>query len=96
MSERAGQGPGRPDSEIGGAEKGAPGAWKTYIQVMTLRPTALERAFTLAKSGDCAGPGEVKAILKQEGFSADQVSGPSLMRQLRALCVAARQANAEA
>ncbi len=58
---------------------------------MTLRPTALERAFALAKSGECAGPGEVKTMLKQEGFSAEQISGPSLMRQLRALCVAARQ-----
>lgn len=62
---------------------------------MTLRPTALERAFALAKSGDCAGPGEIKAALKSEGFSVDQISGPTLMRQLRALCAEARQEGAE-
>ena len=62
---------------------------------MTLRPTALERAFALAQSGDCAGPGEIKAQLKQEGFSVDQVSGPTLMRQLRALCAKARERAAE-
>lgn len=62
---------------------------------MTLRPTPLERAFALARSGECAGPGEVKAALKQEGFSIDQVSGPTLMRQLRALCAEARQGNVE-
>ncbi len=55
-------------------------------------PTTLERAFVLARSGTCAGVGEIRLALKRERF--DQVeahlAGFSINRQLRALCVAAR------
>lgn len=55
-------------------------------------PTTLERAFTLARSGDFVTVEEIRAQLKRERF--DQVeahlTGPSITRQLRALCDAAR------
>lgn len=56
-------------------------------------PTTLERAFDLARSGTCAGVGEIRLALKRERF--DQVeghlAGHSINRQLRALCEAARR-----
>lgn len=58
---------------------------------MTSRPTVLERAFTLARSGDYAGVAEIKAQLKTEGYALHQLEGPSLMRQLRELCGTARR-----
>jgi hypothetical protein len=55
-------------------------------------PTTIERAFTLARSGTCASVAEIRSRLKSERF--DQVeahlAGPSLNRQLRALCEDAR------
>ena len=56
---------------------------------MTHRPTALERAFELAKSGECPGVSDVRERLRAEGFAQEQVTGPVLMRQLRELCAAA-------
>ena len=50
--------------------------------------TTLERAFALARSGDCSNVNEIRQRLRAERF--DQVdahlAGPSLSRQLRALC----------
>lgn len=57
---------------------------------MTPDCTALERAFALARTGDYAGPGEIRAQLKIEGYSTNQLEGRSLFKQLRAICVAAR------
>jgi len=58
--------------------------------------TTLERAFSLARSGSCAGLDDIRRILKRERF--DQVeghlSGPSLGKQLRALCDSARRSQA--
>jgi hypothetical protein len=55
-------------------------------------PTTLERAFALARSGDFVTVEEIRAQLKRERF--DQVeahlTGPSITRQLRALCDEAR------
>jgi hypothetical protein len=51
-------------------------------------PTTLERAFALARSGSCATVSDIRLMLKRERY--DQVeahlAGPSLSRQLRALC----------
>ena len=58
---------------------------------MPFQPTPLERAFELARSGEYAGVAEIRKQLKAEGLSALQLSGPSLGRQLRDLCQAARQ-----
>ncbi len=59
-------------------------------------PTTLERAFVLARSGTCANLNEIRQKLRAERF--DQVdahlAGPSLGRQLRALCAEARSAPA--
>lgn len=52
--------------------------------------TALERAFELAKSGQYASSTEIKAKLNREGYSSDQVTGATLMRQLRLAIAIAR------
>ncbi len=49
------------------------------------RPTALERAFELARSGDCHSVQEIRERLRAEGHVESQVTGPSLVRQLRDL-----------
>ena len=60
------------------------------------RPTTLERAFALARSGSCATVNEIRLQLRAERF--DQVdahlSGSSIARQLRDLCIDARSPEA--
>lgn len=65
---------------------------------MTLRLTTIERAYQLAKSGDCATVSEIKARLRSEGYSdvAGQLYGPTIQRSLRQLCAAAQPAPAPA
>jgi hypothetical protein len=58
---------------------------------MDAKPTALERAFQLAKSGICASIPDLRRRLKAEGYSANQVTGPTLNKQLVALIQSARQ-----
>jgi hypothetical protein len=55
--------------------------------------TALERAFQLAKSGRVAGLAEIGLALKRGGYSADQIEGPLLKRQLAGLIKPARNAS---
>lgn len=57
----------------------------------TFRQTTLERAFELARTGDYVGIAEIRAQLKVEGYSLGQLEGPSLMRQLRELCISSRR-----
>ena len=56
--------------------------------------STLERAFTLARSGECASVAHIRTRLKGERY--DQVEahlqGPSITRQLRLLCEGARAA----
>ena len=54
---------------------------------MTRRPTTIERAFQLARSGDHGTVASIRAQLKREGFPEvmSQTSGPMLFRQLRAV-----------
>jgi hypothetical protein len=59
---------------------------------MDHRPTALERAFDLARSGKCADVAQIRQQLKIEGYARDQLTGPKLIRQLRELCIAATAA----
>ena len=61
---------------------------------MVTRPTALERAYELARSGTCATVADIKARLRAEGLPEDQVFGPRLLADLRALCAASREAAA--
>lgn len=55
---------------------------------MTFRPTTIERAYQLAKGGDCRTIGEIKARLKTEGYSSiqDHLHGLTITRALRKLC----------
>ena len=46
------------------------------------RLTAIERAFELAKSGDCANVAELRKQLRSEGYPEYHLVGPSLSRQL--------------
>jgi hypothetical protein len=58
---------------------------------MDHRMTALERAFQLARSGKVSGLSEIVRTLKGEGYSAYQIEGPVLRRQLANLVKAARE-----
>ena len=57
---------------------------------MTFRPTTIERAYELAKSGSCRTVGDIKVKLQQEGHERvqDRLYGGSLTSALRKLCVA--------
>ncbi len=61
---------------------------------MDTRPTSLERAYELARSGACFTVADIKTRLRAEGLSEDQIFGPRLLAELRALCAAARGMNA--
>ena len=47
--------------------------------------TTLERAFELAKSGQCATIDQIRLKLKVENFDQHLIQGPSLLAQLRAI-----------
>jgi hypothetical protein len=51
----------------------------------TPKITSLERAFQLARSGRCKTTADIQLRLKAEGYPTDQVIGPTLMKQLRAV-----------
>ncbi len=55
---------------------------------MHMRPTTLERAYELARSGECATVSDIRERLKREHFDsvAGQISGRSLTEDLRRLC----------
>jgi hypothetical protein len=55
------------------------------------RPATIERAYQLAKSGDCANVDDIKNRLQAEGYASvwQHLSAPSLTRTLRGLCAAA-------
>jgi len=65
---------------------------------MNERLTTLERAFQLAKSGECASVAQIRERLKKEGYSDWQshTKGPSIRAQLNALCAAAVKAKEQA
>jgi hypothetical protein len=60
---------------------------------MTLPLSTLERAFELARSGQCATPADIRLHLKRERFESVEahLQGHSITRQLRALCTEAQQ-----
>jgi hypothetical protein len=47
--------------------------------------SSLERAFQLARSGQCRSTAEIVQVLKAEGRDERLVVGPALMRQMREL-----------
>jgi hypothetical protein len=63
---------------------------------MSDRPTALERAFQLAKSGRPSTVDDIKKTLNSEGYFSDQIQGKALSNHLRALIQAARLPSLEA
>jgi hypothetical protein len=52
--------------------------------------TAIERAFELAQSGRFSSATQLRQAVSAEGYSAAQITGPALMRQLRDLIGAAK------
>jgi hypothetical protein len=62
---------------------------------MTFTTSTVERAFILARSGDCATLDDIRSQLKRERFeSVDaHLRGASISRQLRSLCIEARRAD---
>lgn len=63
---------------------------------MEHRPTTVERAYDLARSGEFSTVGAIKDRLKREGYSdiAGQLYGPTIQRALRDLCSQAQQQRA--
>ena len=57
------------------------------------RPTSLERAYHLARTGACLTIADIKLRLRAEGLDESQVFGPTLLADLRRLCAAARGAS---
>ena len=55
---------------------------------MNFPPSTLERAFELARSGECANTAEIRQRLKRERYDSVEahLQGPSINRQLRLLC----------
>jgi hypothetical protein len=49
---------------------------------MEARKSALERAFEIARLGQCSSVDEIIQRLKTERYNADQVQGPALRNQL--------------
>src|ERR1700684_2632783 len=44
--------------------------------------SAIERAFELARSGECKTIAQIRSRLSREGYDQDQILGPQLSRQL--------------
>ena len=53
--------------------------------------SAIERAFQLAKAGQCANVHDIMLKLKAEGYSAERLVGSSLIKQLKAMISASRR-----
>jgi hypothetical protein len=53
------------------------------------RPTTIERAYELARSGACRTVGDIKARLQAEGYEGvkDRLYGASMTGALRKLCL---------
>ena len=62
---------------------------------VTLPPTVIERAYQLARSGEYATVGAIKAQLKIKNFINVErhLQGASILRDLRRLCAEARGKN---
>ena len=59
---------------------------------MDPKKTAIERAFELARSGEYQDLNDVERRIHKEGYSRDQLQGPSLRKQLRGLILTSRNA----
>lgn len=63
------------------------------VAVGVERPTTIERAFELARSGRCSNVADIAATLKRERHEAvdAHLAGPSIRQSLRTTCEAARK-----
>jgi hypothetical protein len=55
------------------------------LRDMDENTTALERAFQLARSGKCLSVNDIRVTLAAVGYPRDQLTGPSLTKQLKEL-----------
>ena len=64
---------------------------------MNSRPTTVERAYQLARTGECRSVSEIKKRLRDEGFFDvnGQLYGPWLAKDLRRLCGDAKASQSE-
>ncbi len=60
---------------------------------MNQHQTTLERAYELARSGECSGVADIRDTLNKERFSdvAGQLYGPTIQKQLTRICREARK-----
>lgn len=58
---------------------------RAILETMDQNITALERAFQIAKSGECETLTDVKKRLKAEGYSINQIEGRTITKQLATL-----------
>jgi hypothetical protein len=52
----------------------------------TGRPSELERAFELARTGEYLNTSQIRDQVRKEGFSGTQIEGASLRNQLNEIC----------
>jgi len=73
------------DTQRTAAEKG--------VNMIEASPGIVERAYQIARAGQAAGLGELKAKLKSEGYFnvAGQLTGPVLQKALHELCAASHR-----
>jgi hypothetical protein len=57
---------------------------------MQNRVPITERAFQIARSGCVSNVQEIKRELQRQGYAADSLQGPTLLKQLRAVIKAGR------
>ena len=69
-------------------------AISAMFSVMDHSITALERAFHLARSGNCSSVQDIKKRLVAEGHSVTKITGKVLSKQLGVLIKAARSSHA--
>jgi hypothetical protein len=57
------------------------------------KPTTLERAFELARSGECTGVAQIRMRLRAEGYRDGQAhtAGMSIRKQLDKICTEAQK-----
>jgi hypothetical protein len=60
----------------------------------THNKTSLERAFDIARSGECIGVVDLIRRLKDEGYESRQIEGPHLKKQLARLIKEAKSTHA--
>jgi hypothetical protein len=63
-----------------------------HVDTMSTKPSVIERAFQLAKSGQCDSVSDIRTQLAREDYqTADAVRGTALIAKLRTLIAAAQQ-----